>query len=192
MTDSYGGYNTVAERAGVIQLACMAHARRQFVDAQRVQPKGKRDHAAEAIDTFARLYGVESRMQDAKAEQRVAARQAESVPILAELRQWLDATRPIVTPKSKLGQALAYLDDHWERLTRYTGRSDLPIDNNPVENAIRPFAVGRKAWLFSDTPAGAHASAVICSLLETVKANGLEPYTWLKRVLTGLPDARRR
>ena len=187
MTDGYAGYNAVAEREGVIQLACMAHARRAFVDAQRVQPKGKQGHADEAIALFAPLYAIEAELKDAPVEQRYAARQEHSVPVLTALRQWLDATRPIVTPKSQLGQALAYLDAHWTRLIRYTERGDLPIDNNPAENAIRPFVIGRKAWLFSDTPAGAHASAVIYSLIETVKANGLEPYTWLKRVLTVLP-----
>lgn len=187
MTDGYAGYNAVGDREGVVQLACMAHARRAFVDAQRVQPKGKTGRADEAIALFAQLYALEAELKDAPIEQRYAARQERSVPILTELRQWLDATRPIVTPKSKLGQALAYLDEHWTRLIRYTERGDLPIDNNPAENAIRPFVIGRKAWLFSDTPAGAHASAVIYSLIETVKANGLEPYTWLKRVLTNLP-----
>jgi len=79
---------------------------------------------------------------------------------------------------------------YWPRLTRYTERGDLPIDNNRCENAIRPFVVGRKAWLFSDTPAGAHASAVIYSLVQTAKANGLEPYAWLRRVLLDLPAAK--
>ncbi len=95
----------------------------------------------------------------------------------------------MVAPKTKLGEALAYLNKYWSRLVRYTERGDLPVDNNAVENSIRPFVVGRKGWLFSDTPAGAHASAVIYSLVETAKANGLEPYTWLKRVLTRLPAA---
>ncbi|MDQ1924794.1 transposase, partial [Massilia sp. CCM 9206] len=93
------------------------------------------------------------------------------------------------TPKSALGTALSYLRDCWPRLTRYTERGDLPIDNNRAENAIRPFVVGRKAWLFSDTVAGANASAVIYSVLETAKANGVEPYTWLRRVLRDLPSA---
>src|SRR5690606_17514597 len=78
----------------------------------------------------------------------------------------------------------------WNRLCRYTERGDLPIDNNRCEGAIRPFVVGRKNWLFSDTPAGAQASALIYSLVETAKANGLEPYTWLRRVLRQLPSAR--
>ena len=80
--------------------------------------------------------------------------------------------------------------DYWSRLTRYTERADLPIDNNRCENAIRPFVIGRKAWLFSDTPAGAHASAIIYSLLQTAKANGQEPYAWSRRVMRDLPAAK--
>mgnify|MGYP000927421523 CR=1 FL=1 len=97
------------------------------------------------------------------------------------------ADRP---PKSALGEALSYWHGCWPRLIRYIERGDLPIDNNPVENAIRPFVSGRKAWLFSDTPAGAHASALLYSLIETAKANRLEPYTWLRRVLRRLPEAK--
>ena len=93
-------------------------------------------------------------------------------------------------PSLALGKALAYLDKYWDRLTRYTERGDLPIDNNPCEGATRPFVVGRKGGVFSDTLAGAHASALIYSLVETAQANGREPYTWLRRVLRELPEAR--
>ena len=92
-------------------------------------------------------------------------------------------------PTSVLGGALGYLHRQWPRLTRYLERGDLPIDNNPAENAIRPFVVGRKAWLFSDTQAGARASALIYSLIETAKANNVEPYLWLRHVLRALPTA---
>jgi transposase len=112
------------------------------------------------------------------------------VPALAGLHDWLQRTLPGVTPKSALGTALAYLQKYWQRLTRYTKRGDLPIDNNRCANAIRPFVLGRKAWLFSDTPAGAHASAVIYSLLQTAKVNGVEPYLWLRHVLRKLPVAQ--
>src|SRR5680860_574063 len=95
-----------------------------------------------------------------------------------------------VTPKSALGTALSYMRHYWPMLTRYTDRGDLPIDNNRAENSIRPFVIGRKAWLFSDTQAGANASAIIYSLIETAKACGLEPYTWLRRVLRDLPAAK--
>jgi transposase len=137
-----------------------------------------------------KLYGVERDHKDADDAARLLARQTHSVPALATLRAWLDKTLPAVTPKSALGTALSYLRDYWPRLTRYTERGDLPIDNNRAENAIRPFVIGRKAWLFSDTVAGANASAVIYSVLETAKANGVEPYTWLRRVLRDLPAAK--
>ena len=97
---------------------------------------------------------------------------------------------PLVTPKSALGTAISYLRNLWPQLIRYTERGDLPIDNNRCENAIRPFVMGRKAWLFSDTPAGAHANAVIYSLAETAKANALEPYAWLRHVLRELPRTK--
>ena len=189
MTDGYSGYNELMRTDGIEQLICWAHVRRRFVEAVKVQPKGKRGLADEAVAMIGKLYGIERDHQDADDATRLLARQTHSVPVLAALRTWLDQTLPGVTPKSALGTALSYLRDYWPRLTRYTERGDLPIDNNRAENAIRPFVVGRKAWLFSDTVAGANASAVIYSVLETAKANGVEPYTWLRRVLRDLPAA---
>jgi transposase len=190
MTDGYDGYNEIARTQGVERLACWAHVRRRFVEATRVQPKGKRGRADEAVNLIGKLYRVEREHKDATPEVRHLARQSTSTPVLAELHAWMLKTTPLVTPKSALGTALAYMGNLWPQLTRYTERGDLPIDNNRCENAIRPFVVGRKAWLFSDTPAGAHASAVIYSLVQTVKANGLEPYTWLRRVLRDLPATK--
>ena len=189
MTDDYAGYNAVARREGVEHLTCMAHARRKFVEAKRAQPRRKTGRADQAIALFAKLYRIERDFKHANDAERLCARQEQSQPVLDALKAWLDKTRPAVTPRSKLGQALAYLANVWPKLVRYTERGDLPIDNNPCENAIRPFVVGRKAWLFSATPAGAHASAVICSLIETAKANGHEPYAWLRHVLERLPMA---
>lgn len=190
MTDGYDGYNAVARIDGIERLACWAHVRRRFVEATRVQPKGKRGRADEAVSLIGKLYGVEREYKDATPEVRYLARQQSSMPVLAALHAWMLQNTPLVTPKSALGTALAYMGNLWAQLTRYTERGDLPIDNNRCENAIRPFVIGRKAWLFSDTPAGAHASAVIYSLVQTAKANGLEPYTWLRRVLRDLPAAK--
>jgi transposase len=190
MTDGYTGYAKLAKIEGVEHLVCFAHVRRRFVEAVRVQPKGKRGRADEAVALIGKLYGIERDHKDATDEARLLARQQLSVPALAALKAWMDKTLPAVTPQSALGKALAYMQKYWSRLTRYTERGDLPIDNNRCENAIRPFVVGRKAWMFSDTPAGAHASAVIYSLVETAKACGLEPYTWLRRVMRGLPMAK--
>jgi transposase len=190
MTDGYDGYNQLARTDGIEHMACWAHVRRRFVEAVTVQPTGRRGLADEAVALIGKLYGVERDCKEASDAERLLARQEHSVPALAALRAWLDKTLPGVTPKSALGTALSYMRDYWSRLTRYTERGDLPIDNNRCENSIRPFVVGRKAWLFSDTPAGANASAVIYSVLETAKANGLEPYTWLRQVLRDLPAAK--
>ena len=190
MTDGYDGYNAVAAMDGIEHLACWAHVRRRFVEAARVQPKGKRGLADEAVALIGTLYGIERDHKDADDAGRFLARQLHSLPAIEALHAWLEKTQPEVTPKSALGTALAYLQKYWTRLVRYTERGDLPIDNNRCENAIRPFVVGRKAWLFSDTPAGATASAVIYSLVQTAKANGLEPYAWLRRVMRDLPKAK--
>ncbi len=190
MTDGYDGYNAIARADGIERLACWAHVRRRFVEAVRVQPKGKRGKADEAVSLIGKLYRIEREHKNATLEDRHLARQSCSVPVLAELHAWMLKHAPLVTPKSALGTALAYMGNLWAQLTRYTERGDLPIDNNRCENAIRPFVIGRKAWLFSDTPAGAHASAVIYSLVQTAKANGLEPYIWLRRVLRDLPGAQ--
>jgi len=190
MTDGYDGYNEVGRSDGIERLACWAHVRRRFVEATRVQPKGKRGRADEAVSLIGKLYRIEREHKEATPEARYLARQSDSVPVLAELHAWMLKNAPVVIPKSALGTALAYMGNLWSKLVRYTERGDLPIDNNRCENAIRPFVIGRKAWLFSDTPAGAHASAVIYSLVQTAKANGLEPYTWLRRVLRDLPAAK--
>lgn len=190
MTDGYEGYCALVNQGGIQHLSCWVHARRRFVEAAKVQKKGKSGRADQALAFIARLYAIEKSMREASVEERFRVRQAESLPVLAELRRWLDETLPLVPPKTALGEALGYLQKYWPRLIRYTERGDLPIDNNPAENAIRPFVVGRKAWLFCDTPAGAEASALIYSLIETAKANGVEPYTWLCRVLRQLPLAQ--
>ncbi len=190
MTDGYGGYNKLAKTEGIEHLVCWAHVRRKFVDAVKVQPKGTHGHADVAVALIGKLYGIEREHKDSTLEMRYAARQENSNPVLKELHDWMEKWLPRVPPKSALGTALSYMSSYWSKLVRFTARGDLPIDNNRCENAIRPFVIGRKAWLFSDTPAGAFASAIIYSLVETAKANGVEPYTWLRHVLQHLPAAQ--
>jgi len=110
------------------------------------------------------------------------------MPILNQLRQWLEKSQPQVLPKSAMGKALTYLNNQWSCLIGYVDDGRYPIDNNPAENAIRPFTVGRKNWLFANSQAGAHASANLYSLVETAKANDLNPYDYLREVLTTLPN----
>jgi len=189
MTDDYAGYNALALLPGVERLACMAHARRKFVEAQKVQPKGKTGRADIALAMINKLYGIERDLKDDSDELRFIGRQERSLPILGQLKSWLDKTHSQVTPQSVLGKAVHYLANNWSRLERYVEAGHLPIDNNLAERAIKPFVMGRKAGLFSDTPNGATASAQIYSLVETAKLNGQEPYTWLRHVLERLPHA---
>jgi hypothetical protein len=189
MTDDYAGYNAVAAQSGVERLACWAHARRKFVEAQKVQPKGKTGRADIALGMINKLYGIERELKDVSDEQRHHGRQQHSLPLLAQLKAWLEKTQPQVTAQNALGKAVNYLASNWSRLERYIEAGHLPIDNNAAERAIRPFVIGRKNWLFSDTPKGATASAQLYSLVETAKANGQEPYAWLCHILERLPQA---
>lgn len=189
MTDDYAGYNAVAAQAGIERLACWAHARRKFIDAQKVQPKGKIGRADMALNLINQLYGIERDLKAANDSERLVARQQRSQPLLDQLKAWLDKTQPQVTAQNALGKAVNYLAGNWSRLVRYVEGGHLPIDNNRAENAIRPFVIGRKNWLFSDTPKGATASAQIYSLIETAKANGREPYAWLRYILERVPAA---
>ncbi|NBS17894.1 MAG: IS66 family transposase [Gammaproteobacteria bacterium] len=189
MCDGYGAYDEVGHRPDVTLLACWVHARRGFVDAIKLQPKEKEGRANEMVRMIAKLYKIEKESQLLTSEERFQLRQDISKPILETIRKWLDANIPTTAPKSALGKAMAYMDKFWPRLIRYIEAGHLPIDNNETERAIRPFAIGRRAWLFSDTPAGAEASARLYSMVETAKANGLEPYTWLLKVMRGLPEA---
>ena len=189
MTDGYEGYNAVAAQPGIEHLCCMVHARRRFRDAQRAQPAGVTGRADIAIEYFRKLYQIERKISDADPDVRYRTRQAESVPLLQKFRAWLDEALRHVAPKGTLGEALQYLNKYWPKLIRYCEDGRLPLDNNRLENAIRPFVIGRRAWLFADTPAGAHASAALYSLIETAKAANIEPYSYLRHLIAALPSA---
>jgi len=135
------------------------------------------------------LYRIERKIADRSPDERYRVRQELAKPQLDKIREWLDVSLGSVPPQSLTGKALAYLDHQWDRLFRYIDDGRLRIDNNLVENSIRPFVVGRKAWLFSDTVRGAQASANLYSLVETAKANGIEPYAYLRHVFTEIPKA---
>jgi transposase len=191
-TDGYDGYGGVAKRDDIISVGCLAHARRKFDEALKAQKKkGRGGLAQQGFDFMSRLYRVEreARARGLDADQREKLRTEKARPIWEEMRPWLDRVRGQVPPRVLTGKALTYLDVQWPRLIRYLDDGRIEIDNNQCENAIRPFVLGRKAWLFADTPAGAQASARLYSLVETAKANGLEPYAYLKRVFEELPVA---
>ena len=191
-TDGYEAYSGVAKRNDIFSVGCLAHARRKFDEALKAQKKkGRGGLAKQGFDFIQRLYRVEreARERNLDADSRKALRDEKAKPIWNELRQWLDRAVGQVPPKSLTGKALAYTHKQWPRLIRVLDDGRIEIDNNGCENAIRPFVLGRKAWLFADTPAGAEASARLYSLIETAKANGLEPYAYLARVFADLPAA---
>lgn len=189
MTDDYAGYNALGAQDGVERLGCWAHARRKFVEAQKLQPKGKTGRADIALKLISKLYGIEIAFKESSDEGRKNGRQDLSLRVMSELKAWVEKTLPYMTTQNALGKAVSYLANNWSKLERYVEQGYLPIDNNTAERAIRPFVIGRKNWLFSDTPKGATASAQLYSLVETAKANGQEPYAWLRHALERLPQA---
>lgn len=172
MTDDYAGYNALGAQVEVERLGCWAHARRKFIDAQKVQPKGKTARADIALNLINKLYGIERDFKTSGDAERKVDRHEHSLPVLAQLKSWIEKTQPHVTAQNALGKAITYLTNNWSKLERYVEEGYLPIDNNSAERAIRPFVIGRKNWLFSDTHKGATASAQLYSLAETAKANG--------------------
>ena len=190
-TDGYVGYETVGKRAGITHLGCMAHVRRKFIAVQDSAGCTTRGVAASILDLIGELYGVERDARDRGLDfAGIAGLRAEkSRPVLGKIKKLLDDTQPRCPPSSLLGTAINYALDMWPRLEVYLDFGFLNIDNNIAENAIRPFAVGRKNWLFAGSPGGAEASAIMFSIIETAKANGLEPYSYLRHLFTQLPLA---
>ena len=189
MTDGYKPYREVAKGQGLNHLCCWAHSRRKFIDAQKAQPNGKTGKADMAINFIGKLYGAEKQTKDSDAATRHRTRQQSSVPVLKQFHTWLLKSQQQVPPKTTLGKAVNYTLEYWPELSRYVENGEWPIDNNPAENAIRPFVIGRKAWLFSNSQRGATASANLYSLVETAKANGKEPYSYLSWLFEKLPGA---
>jgi transposase len=197
-TDGYTGYDALGQKPEITHVGCWAHARRRFVAAvsarerSKRKGKGKKGYCDVALDYIRRLYVIEKRAggQNFTIEKRYRIRQEEAKPILKEFKTWLDNMVGKVPPKSLSGKAIDYTMSQWEKLEKYIEDGLLPIDNNIVENAIRPFVVGRKNWLFAGHPRGADAGAIIYSLIETAKANNLEPYRYLRYLFEKLPLAQ--
>ena len=195
MSDGYEVYASVAAANGLPHLGCWAHARRKFIEAEAALPKGGRTPAHPASQVLAligALYGCEAQADELKVTVagRHQQRQTISVPLLAQIEALLLANLHSVLPQSLLGRALHYLHAQWPKLTRFVDDGHHPLDNNVAENAIRPFVIGRKNWLFSDSVGGAHASANLYTLIETAKANGVEPYRYLRQLFQALPTAQ--
>lgn len=181
--DGYAGY----EQTDATLIGCWAHARRKFVEAQKAQEKGKTGKADWAINHIQKLYALESKLKTQSAEVKYRERQKVVKPLLQQLWDWLEKSKDTIPKESALGSAITYSLNQWPKLIRYMDDGRLSIDNNRAERAIKPFVIGRKAWLFANTTSGANASATLYSLVETAKINGLEPYDYLTRLFTELP-----
>lgn len=190
MIDGYPGYESACIKYDIQRLGCWAHARRKFSEAKKANNKNKIGKADVALGFIQKLYAIEQKTADLPPDKRQEIRQLEANPIIEKYKEWLDKTLLNTLPDSLLGKALSYTTNQWQRLVRYTSSGHFPIDNNRAENAIRPFVVGRKNWLFANSPAGANASANLYSLIETAKANKLNPHSYLQTIFTWLPQAK--
>ena len=183
-SDGYSGYNKLK---GITRCGCWAHVRRKFVEAIPKKPEGSPKTQAEIGRDFCdKLFHEDSKLKDISPEERFLARNEKERKILDEFWKWLDTVNAL--NGSALGKAVTYARNQRPYLENYLKDGRLEISNNPAENAIRPFTVGRKNWLFSDTPKGADASAAVYSLVETAKANGLNVRMYLTYLLTNMPD----
>jgi transposase len=179
--DAFSGYDGIYAGGNVKQVLCWAHARRKFYEARTAQPA-----AHQALAFIGRLYDIEREAKDALPERRLKLRRARSLPILEQLRAWLAATEPGLLPKSPLAQAISYVLPRWAGFVRYCEDGRLAIDNNVSERTLRPCAIGRKNWLFVGSDRGGRTAATLFSLVASAKRHELEPWAYLRDVLSCL------
>ena len=185
-TDGYPGYNAVE---GVIHVGCWAHARRKFDEALRAVPKGKKSPTAEqGVAYCSQLFKLEEKFKALSPEERKKKRLEQEKPVLDAMLAWANTRN--AAPKSKLGIALNYVKNQWTDLTAYLQDGRIELSNNRAERSIKPFVISRKNFLFANTAGGAQGSAVMFSLIETAKENGLDPYRYLTWVLTEAPKRK--
>ena len=182
--DAFSGYDALYATGKVIEVGCMAHARRKFYEAKDSDPVA----AHEALAFIRRLYEVEEKAKDLDAAGRRAMRQEQSVPVLGDLHVWLLQQQTRCLPKSPPGGAIGYALNQWPALNRYAGDGDLAIDNNAVEREMKAVAVGRKNWLFAGSDEGGKRAAVLYSLIASARRHGVDPQAWLTDVLARIPS----
>lgn len=182
-TDAYSGYSWVENEKNIVSAGCMAHARRPFAELAKLTKNS--GLAADALKFFRKLYVIEkeARENSLSSEIRHQLRLEKAPPVLEAFRKWLDHNLTKSSDQGKIGKSIRYCITHWENLTCYLKDGSIEIDNNRVENLIRPFAVGRKNWMFAGSPAGAKAGAILYSLIATCRANGIDPWQYFVRML---------
>jgi hypothetical protein len=183
--DGYAGFNPVFETGQVTEAACWAHVRRKFFDEHAINPSAA---TTEALDRIGVLYGIEDTIRGLPPDVRRRSRQQQAIPLMAELRAWLEATLPRLSAKSDLAKAIRYTLGRWAALNRYADDGRIEIDNNAAERSIRAIALGRKNWLFAGSDTGGERAAAIYSLIETCKLNRIDPEAYLRSILACIAD----
>jgi transposase len=183
--DGYAGFERLTGSGDIVLAACWAHTRRKFYEVAEATGSPV---AAEALRRIGELYAVEARVRRQSSAHRLAERRSFSRPIVQALNTWLEAQLPRVAGRSTLAEAIRYAFSRWEGLTRFLHDGRIELDTNPVERAIRPVALGRKNHLFAGSDGGGNRWAIVCSLIETCKLNGVEPYAYLNDVLTRMVE----
>ncbi len=186
--DGYDGYASVISKNEITRLGCWAHARRKFFDA--FKSSSGNSIGKQGLVLFKKLYEIEDEIKESSTENRFYVRLTRSIPLTREFEDWLKVQSQKVNPESLAGKALKYALNEWSFLMNCFSSGDFSIDNNYIESHIRPFTIGRKNWMFSVKPEGATASANLYSLVETAKANGIDPFDYLNKVFTKLPQAQ--
>jgi transposase len=187
-TDGYSGYN---EMPDITPVGCWAHARRKFDEALKILPADRRSAdvaARQGLEFCNELFRIERDLEDMTPDERYEARLKRSLPVLDAFLAWLNDRSLKALPKSAFGKAVAYCLNQWDKLKAFLKDGRLEISNNRSERAIKPFVIGRKNWLFSNTPRGAEASAIIYSIVETAKENRLDPFAYLCHVFEKMPN----
>jgi transposase len=176
--DGYSVYEKLfGNHPDILLVYCMAHSRRKFLDALKYD----KERATYVLERMQVLYAIEKQMREENLdwEEKTKLRQEKSAPVLLELKEWMTQQLPLVIPKSPLGQAITYSLPRWEGLSAYALHGQIEIDNNLAENAIRPLAIGRKAFLFAGSHQAAEMTAAMYSFMATCKKNGIDEQQWL-------------
>ena len=188
-SDGYSGYHQLLAEKSLVGYGCWDHGRRKFKEVTTLSKK-KTGKAYEALSFITKLYHIENQIRHDPPEKREAYRKQYAPEVLEKFRRWLEKSALQVSPQNPLGKAIQYTLNQWPRLTRYVNNGVVEMSNILIENQIRPFAVGRRNWLFLGSERGGKAAATIYSLIQSAKMNDLEPYAYLKHVLTQLPEAK--
>ncbi|OWZ85053.1 hypothetical protein CDO51_01265 [Natranaerobius trueperi] len=186
--DGYPGYNDIPN---VSLVGCWSHARRKFDEALKALPKDKQNAdvaSRQGLEYCNKLFAIERDIKDKSKEERYKIRHERSLPVLKEFGTWLEEQKSKALPKSAFGKAISYCLNQWKKLNTFLEDGNLELNNNRAERSIKPFVIGRKNWMFANTPKGANSSALIYSIIETAKENELNPFNYLQFLFENLPQ----